>query len=82
MSEIYKVVLKADQYPNEKVRMVPLVQGDMFYTTDISPDIKVGDYYKDYPAQIARIDYKPKKWYQFWKKKEPLGASMIWLGDE
>lgn len=82
MSEIKKIVLKADSYPNKGVRAVPLAQGDMFYTTDIKIDAKVGDYYKDYPAIISHIDYKPRKWYQFWKKKEPIAACIIWLGNE
>ena len=79
MKEIYKVVLKAEDYPNS-VRAVKLDRGDGFYLVG-SRNVKVGDKYEDYPAIVSRIDYKPKKWWQFWKKKEMLGCQILWLGN-
>lgn len=80
MNEIYKVVNKAEDYPNY-ARVVPLEKGDSFYLVG-SRNVKAGDKYKDYPAIVSRIDYKPKKWWQFWKKKEMIGCLILWLGDE
>ena len=79
MKEIYKVVLKAEDYPNS-VRAVKLDRGDGFYLVG-SRNVKVGDKYEDYPAIVSHIDYKPKKWWQFWKKKEMLGCQILWLGN-
>lgn len=43
MNEIYKVVTKAEDYPNY-ARVVPLEKGDGFYLVG-SRDVKVGDKY-------------------------------------
>ena len=48
----------------------------------VANNVKVGDKYKDYPAVVSRIDYKSKKWWQFWKKKEIIGYQVMWVGDE
>ena len=56
--------------------------GDIFYTTEVDNNVKVGEQYKNYPAIVCRIDYKPKQWYQFWKKKEIAGACILWTADE
>lgn len=80
MNEIYKVVTKAEDYPNY-VRVVPLKKGNTFYLVG-SRDVKVGDKYESYPAIISRIYYKPKKWWQFWKKKEMIGCQILWIGNE
>ena len=78
MGDIYKVATKAEDYPNY-ARVVPLAKGDGFYLVG-SRDVKVGDKYENYPAIVSRIDYKPKKWWQFWKKKEMIGCQVFWLG--
>lgn len=80
MNEFYKVVNKAEDYPN-CARVVKLQKGDGFYLGG-SRNVKVGDKYEDYPAIVSRIDYKHKKWWQFWKKKEMIGCQILWLGDE
>lgn len=80
MNEIYKVVIKAEDYPRG-ARVVKLEKGDSFYLVG-SRNVKVGDKYKDYPAIISRIDYEPKKWWQFWKKKKMIGCLILWIGDD
>jgi hypothetical protein len=80
MGDIYKVETKAEDYPNY-ARVVPLAKGDGFYLVG-SCDVKVGDKYENHPAIVSRIDYKPKKWWQFWKTKEMIGCQILWLGDE
>jgi hypothetical protein len=80
MNEIYKVVIKAEDYPN-CARAVKLEKGDSFILAG-SRNVKVGDKYENYPAIISHIYYKPKKWWQFWKKKEMLGCQILWLGED
>lgn len=80
MNEIYKVVTKAEDYPNG-VRVYALKKGDRIYFVG-NHDVKVGDKYKDHPAIVSRIVYKPKKWWQFWKKKEMVGYQVMWVEDE
>ena len=79
MNEIYKVVTKPEDYPNY-ARVVKLDKGDSFYLVG-SRNVKTGDKYEDYPAIVSRIDYKPKKWWQLWKKKEMIGCQILWLGN-
>ena len=52
MSEIYKVVLKAEDYLNENVRMVKLQPGDEFYVSYKGIKYKLGQMHLDYPAYI------------------------------
>ena len=80
MNTIYKVVTKVEDYPNG-VRVYALKQGDCIYFVG-NHDVKIGEKYKDHPAIVSRIDYKPKKWWQFWKKKEMIGYQVMWVGDE
>ena len=80
MSEIYKVVLKAEDYLNENVRMVKLQPGDEFYVSYKGIKYKLGQMHLDYPAYIKQIVYKPRPWYFFWKKKEILGYFLRWVG--
>lgn len=80
MNEIYKVVAKAEDHPNI-ARAVKLQKGDSFYLSG-SLNVKVGDKYETYPAVVSHVYYKPKKWWQFWKKKEMIGCQILWLGDE
>lgn len=81
MSGIYKVVIKSEDYPNHRVRAVKLEKGDSFYLVG-SYNVRVDDKYKNYPAIISRIDYEPKKWWQFWKKKKMIGCQILWIGDD
>lgn len=81
MNDAYNVVTKVKYYHDGVVRAVKLNKGDVFYLVG-SRNVKVGDKYEDYPAIVSRIDYKPKKWWQFWKKKEMIGCRILWLGNE
>lgn len=80
MNKIYKDITEAEGYPNG-TRVCALHKGDCIYFVG-NHDVKVGDKYEDYPAIVSRIDYKPKKWWQFWKKKEMVGYQVMWIGDE
>lgn len=80
MNTIYKVETKAGDNPNS-IRVHALKTGDCIYFVG-NHNVKVGDKYKDHPAIVSRIDYKPKKWWQFWKKKEMMGYQVSWIGDE
>lgn len=80
MNENYKFVTKTEDYSNG-VRVYTVKKGDFIYFVG-NDNIKVGDKYKDLPAIVSRIDYKPKKWWQFWKKKEMIGYQVMWVGDE
>jgi len=61
-----------------------LNRGDSFAVVKTLGDetVKVGDQYKDFPAVITEIIYEPKKWWQFWKKKNRLGYIVEWRGGE
>ena len=81
MSEIYKIVFKAEDYPNENIRIVKLQPGDEFYISYKGIKYKLGQMHLDYPACIKEIIYKPRPWYFFWKKKEILGYFLRWVGE-
>lgn len=80
MDKIYKVITKAEDYPNG-VRAYAVKKGDFMYIVG-NHNVKVGDKYEDYPAIVSRIDYKPKQWWQFWKKKEMIGCQVMWIGSK
>lgn len=80
MSEIYKVVIKPEEYPNG-VMVYALKKGDCIYFVG-NHDVKIGEKYKDHPAIVSQIVYKPKKWWQFLKKKEMIGYQVMWVEDE
>lgn len=80
MNTIYKMEIKAGDYPNG-ARVCALKMGDCIYFVG-NHDVRLGEKYKDHPAIVSRIDYKPKKWWQFWKKKEMIGYQVMWVGDE
>ena len=80
MNEICKFVTKTEDYSNG-ARAYPMKKGDCIYIIG-NHNVKVGDKYEDYPAIVSRIDYKPKKWWQFWKKKEMIGYQVMWIGSE
>lgn len=76
---IYKVELKAEDYPNGVFRARKLTSGDELYVGDEENIVKVGDKFKDYPAVISEVYYEPKKWWQFWKRKKQVGYRVRWL---
>ena len=64
------------------VRAIKLHSGDVIYIGNTNEKIKVGKPYKNYPAIVSYINYKPKKWYEFWKRKEILGFYVTWIGEQ
>ena len=80
MDIIYKLEIKAEDYPNG-IKTTTLRKGDCIYFVG-NHNVKVGEKYKDHPAIVSCIDYKPKKWFEFWKKKEMTGYQVLWVEDE
>ena len=78
--EIKKVVMEAKDYPHG-VRVMPLTPGDEFYIPYKGIRFTPGQKYYDYPVIVARVVYKPKPWYLFWKKKEIYGYFVRWMGE-
>lgn len=42
--------------------------------------VKVGKLYKNYPAIVLQVFYKPQPWYKFWQRKEVEEFHIQWLG--
>ena len=76
-THIYKLIIKATDYPNENKRLMPLSRGVTLVIQDTNP-VKIGDKYRNYSAKIIQIFYEPKKWWQLWKKKKQLGYMVKW----
>ena len=54
---------------------------DVLYIKDKSP-VKVGDIYNDDKRfVISEIYYTPRKWFEFWKKKEQVGYKVSVRGE-
>lgn len=75
--EIYKNEIKVTDYPNTPLTVRSLSTGDTFFIKDASP-VRVGDWYRDYPAKVHQVFYESKKWWQFWKKKKQIGYLVRW----
>lgn len=74
--DIYKLEIKASDYPNTLSRATPLSPGDTIFIKDANP-VCVGDWYRNYPAKVHQVFYESKKWWQFWKKKQ-IGYLVRW----
>lgn len=74
---MYKVEIKASDYPNAPLKARPLNTGDTIFIKDAIP-VHVGDWYRNYPAKVCQIYYENKKWWQFWKKKKQIGYLVRW----
>lgn len=81
MDTIKKVVIKKEDYPCTRHRIVPLQPGDEFYISYKGIRYKPGDKDLDYPAIVERVIYKPRPWYLFWKQKEIYGYYLRWIGN-
>ena len=77
MNDIYKVEIKASDYPKRTLKVRPLSTGDTIFIKDTNP-VRVGDWYRDYPAKVHQVFYESKKWWQFWKKKGQIGYLIRW----
>ena len=76
-NNLYKIVTKASDYPADIYHARPLQSGNTIVIQDVTP-VKIGDKYKNYHARVIQIFYKPKKRWQFWKKKKQLGYMVEW----
>ena len=73
------VFMKLECKVNGYQRLCRVSQGDSIYIKDSIP-VQIGDKYKDYNNTIvSRIDYMPKKWWQFWKPKKQIGYVVSFL---
>lgn len=83
--EFRKMVFEADSYPNY-VQAVPLQQGETIWmrATSNDPAYRVGDLYQVGSCRfdVSQIYYEPRRWWQFWKKKRPLGYLLRYQGGE
>lgn len=64
-------------YPGA-LRCVTLKSGDEVYIKSRTAP-PLGSKWRDRNAIVIKIDYAPKKWWQFWKKKTVLGYVIRWL---
>lgn len=60
-------------------RVALISSGDVIWMSYNGEIYKIGDKYKDFNAIISGIDYEPKSWWQFWKKKKILGYRIMFL---
>jgi hypothetical protein len=70
--EFYKVVTYAKDYPTTPVRLMRCQSGDTLFIRS-EEKVTIGDKYKDSQFVVSEIIFKPKKWWQLWKKKRQLG---------
>ena len=70
--EFYKVVTYAEDYPTTPVRLMCCQSGDTLFIRS-EEKVTIGDKYKDSQFVVSEIIFKPKKWWQLWKKKRQLG---------
>ena len=60
-------------------RVALISSGDVIWMSYNGEIYKLGDKYKDFNAIISGVDYEPKSWWQFWKKKKILGYRIMFL---
>ena len=63
----------------ENARVALISSGDVLRIGYDGDTYKLGDKYKDFNAIISGIDYEPKSWWQFWKKKKIFGYEIMFL---
>ena len=80
MSDIYKLSINHKEYPNG-ARLCRVQRGDRIFLYG-DEKVVLGAPYKNYPAIVIKIEYSPKKWWQFWKKKQQIGFLIEWLATE
>lgn len=68
-------VLKDQQEP----RLYRLHTGDVFTVLQEDAPVRVGDNICGGNGIVARVLFKPKKWWMFWKKKRAYGYEVIWM---
>lgn len=81
MIQLYKAITKAEDYPEQRARVVPIGKGDSFYITANAyknKQLKLGDPYFNQNGIVVEIYYVPKKWWMFWKRKVVMGYRIEW----
>lgn len=63
----------------ENARVALISSGDVIWMSYDGDIYKLGDKYKDFNAIISGVDYEPKPWWKFWKKKKILGYRIMFL---
>ena len=87
MNDNFKVLeISADDYPSSNIsRVRPMHNGDVLYVlpNKNDPVFSVGDVYPKYNNHfvIHKAFYEPKHWWQFWKKKVPIGYVIMYKED-
>lgn len=68
---------------NMPIKVYCLNKGDIFVIpADKNLILKVGDKHPDCNAIVTQVFYLKRKWWQFWKKDEPLRYKLKYLGEE
>lgn len=86
MNDGFKVLeISADDYPSNIPRIRPMCDRDtVFVLPDKNdPVFSVGDIYPKYNNHfvVYKAFYEPKHWWQFWKKKVPIGYVIMYKED-
>lgn len=76
--------LKFVQSNDKSYRVCKLHKGDRIYARKFADEcnLKIGSkiYGDDSGSlKVIKIDYAPKKWWQFWKKKQIIGYEMEYV---
>jgi hypothetical protein len=89
MKDVYKIEISAKDCPigcsdltidfNQPARVTLISSGDVIWMGYDGEIYKLGDKYKDFNAIISGVDYEPKPWWKFWKKKKILGYRIMFL---
>lgn len=78
---IIKMYSTASNFPQTRLRQMSY--GDIIYYRpydSIKYKYKVGQYFHAFYHEwlIIKIYYKPRKWWQFWKKREIIGLELMY----
>ena len=67
---------------NMPIKVHYLNKGDIFVIpADKNLNLKVGDKHPNCNAIVIQVIYLKRKWWQFWKKDEPLRYKLKYLGE-
>ena len=75
---------RAEEWPNDKAEIRSLAVGESF-TIPIQQNkvYKVGDYFQDDDRfMVTEVFHVPKKWWQFWKRRQIVGYEVTCVRDD
>ena len=86
MNDGIKIIeFSVDNYPG-MVHIRPIKTGDILYVLPDKRDpvFSVGDIYPKYNNHfiVHKAFYEPKHWWEFWKKKVPIGYVIMYYEGE